>query len=166
MQKKTINGLLIAFCITIYAAIFYKAFGKKEAINEPLGDIGNYTNANLDISNDKDSISLFFPKRSPFGTPSRRNIQSVKNSKKVKPNTSNKPKSKKENLVWPNITYYGFLESKKSNNKLVVVKVEDKIFKKREGDDLNDDLKIIKAYGDSLIISFGKVLKTVIKFKK
>ncbi|MHA7843653.1 MAG: hypothetical protein ACX93I_10060 [Winogradskyella sp.] len=159
MQKRIINGFLITLCIIIYGAIFFKAFWKKEEVNSSPLVADSYTNFDLKVNTDKDSIELFFPTRSPFGEPSKiSNVASKTQSKKSE--TLKKEPTKK---TWPRISYFGFVKNSANNQKLAVVKVNDNLFRKREGDYLDDKIKILRAYSDSIIVSYGKDLKTVIR---
>lgn len=157
MQKRIINGLLITLCVVIYGAIFFKAFWKKEEVDNTPIIAASYTNFDLKINANKDSIELYLPTRSPFGEPNKvKKVRSKTQSQKSK-NIKKEPTKKQ----WPRIAYFGFVKNSANNQKLAVVKVNNNLFRKREGDYLDDELKILKAYSDSIIVSYDKDLKTI-----
>jgi len=159
MPKKVINGLLIAFCVVIYGAIFLKAFGKKNKVSDSIATIPNFKGNFNSNNTTKDTFKLYVTDRSPFGEPSR--------SRKVisKPIAKNLFRlEKKETVIsWPEISYFGFVKNKNNDQKLAVVKVNNVLYKKREGDELSDGLKIVRAYGDSIIVSYMRNTKTIIR---
>lgn len=157
MQKKVINGALVLLCIVIYTSIFFKAFSKKEVMKNDYAVVDNYKSIDLSLINHKDSIALFFPKRSPFGEPIN-STKIIDQSFKTK-----RPKAKqiKETMVWPKILYYGFVKNSNNSQKLAIVKVNNILHKTREGTQLGKNLKVVRAYSDSIIISFYKDIKTL-----
>ena len=159
MQKRIINGLLITLCVVIYSAIFFKAFWKKEEVSSTSIIADSYSNFDLNVNTNKDSIELFFPKRSPFGEPSK--INKIVN--RIQSNKSETIKKEPTKKQWPRIAYFGFVKNSTNNQKLAVVKVNNDLFRKREGDYLDNELKIHKAFSDSIIVSYGKDLKTIIR---
>jgi hypothetical protein len=161
MQKKAINGLLITLCIIIYGAIFFKAFWEKEVIDNSNKAIQNYVSVDINYSKPKDSITLFFPERSPFGEPSR--IAKVNNTT-VKKRINSLKTNKTQKTIWPSINYYGFVKNKLSSKKLLAITIDDKMYKLKELDVING-FKIIEVYSDSIIIQKNNEVRAYEKFK-
>ena len=79
-------------------------------------------------------------------------------------NSSNKrSKPKIESAVkWPKINYYGFVKGAKSSSELVLIKIDNKLHKIREGDQI-DNIAIKKVYRDSIMVLMNKSLKSIKK---
>ena len=161
MQKKTINILLITICIVIYRAIFVKAFVKKKIVDETSLVADNFTTIDLNFETSKDSVHLFFPKRSPFGE-ARRNAPIKQEPKKqsfgkqiIKNPTSSK-------TIWPDIIYHGFIKNKLSNKPLIAVTVNNKMYKVRTSQ-IIDNLSVNAVFNDSIRVEYNNELKTFYK---
>ncbi|WP_353780254.1 hypothetical protein [Winogradskyella sp. 3972H.M.0a.05] len=110
--------------------------------------------------NKKNDFSLDIEVFNPFGASSKRNKKKSANTTKSNGNT-NTVKMKSNNTVsWPAIRYYGFVRSGNNNNRLVLLKVNNQLHRKREQERI-DDILITKAYSDSIILILNKEKKTI-----
>ena len=154
MDKKYLNSALIVLLIVIWGGIIYKYFGKSKVVAQKRPFINANTPVNHVIS--KDTFTLKLNNRDPFKT--------SKIKRAVSNTTSSKKKSKKTSVskvvVWPKIQYFGFVKSEANKTKLALVKVNGKLYKKREKDKI-EALTILRAYSDSIIVAFNKNLKTI-----
>ncbi|WP_422103853.1 hypothetical protein [Winogradskyella sp.] len=159
MQKKTINALLITLCVVIYGAIFFKAFIKKEVVNTSPTGIDNFVSVDLDMGTTKDSVELFFPKRSPFGEP--RKATPLRTEKIVpKKKVSKSPTYSK--TIWPSVIYHGFIKNRLSSKRLIAITVNNKMYKIRESETIGD-MKIKTVYSDSISVEYNNEVKTFYK---
>ena len=115
----------------------------------------------------KDTFNLEKIKRDPFlgkynvFSPKKRNITtSKKNQPKVKKTT----KVTKTNIQtpWPKFSYHGYVKGSKSSLELVLIRMNNKFYKTREGDILEGFL-IKKIYKDSITVKRKKEIKTILK---
>lgn len=159
MKKKYLNIVLVIVLIFVWGSIIRKYFGNKgskDNIVEIPTAIGNY---NYDDKKSKDTFKLKLTNTNPFKTTKRR-------LKKITTTSNNVPKSntvkKKESkpVVWPKMTYHGFVKSNDKTTKLVILKVNDKLYRKREKEKI-DQLLVVKAYEDSLILLNNNESKTI-----
>jgi len=161
MEKKYLNIILVVILVIIWGSIINKYFGKKTTDNNmvalnPL--ISNYTYSQ-EMS--KDTFQLKLINTNPFKASIKKN-----KSKMVLNNNMQKKKNLKKgtdkNVPWPTISYHGFVKGEDKKTKLVILKVNNRLYRKREKEKINE-LLVVKAYKDSLIISNNKELKTIKK---
>ncbi|WP_452602783.1 hypothetical protein [Pontimicrobium sp. MEBiC06410] len=159
MDKKYLNGILIIFLIVIWGSVVYKYFVKESIVLQE--NTINISNSTIDYAIAKDTFTLKLTSRDPFKASKRR---IVKNNKQTSTYTIavNKNKSAKK-LIWPNIEYYGFVKSTQNETKMVLVKINGKLYRKREKETIDDGLKIIKAQSNSIVIAFNKENKTIMR---
>ncbi|MEO1032273.1 MAG: hypothetical protein AAFX55_12750 [Bacteroidota bacterium] len=161
MHKKTINALLITLCIVIYGAIFFKAFIKKEVVNQAQVGAENFVGIDLSIGTSKDSVNLFFPKRSPFGEPTKR-IAKYQSSEKIKTKKRINKNPTYSKTSWPGIIYHGFIKNRLSSKRLIAITVNNKMYKIRESETIQD-MKIKAVYTDSISVEYNNEVKTFYK---
>ncbi len=65
-------------------------------------------------------------------------------------------------VPWPKINYYGFLRNHEQDHKLCMLKVDGKNYRLATGA-VQDNIKVIQAYKDSVIIEFNGSVKTFSK---
>ena len=65
-------------------------------------------------------------------------------------------------INWPNITYYGYIKSKDKIEELILVKIDNQLYKLRKNSNING-LIINKVYKDSIEVSFNKNKKFLYK---
>lgn len=166
MNKRVINSILISFTIIIWALVSYKVF-KYFNSDTQIPDTPN----NILISDSsslfnfsKDTFDLKKVHRDPFlgkiNSIREPNIDKVsqKQSKKTKNNINPK------RYVWPVLHYYGYVKGVNSSSKLILIKIDNKLYKIRQGKQL-DGIVLKKVYRDSIIVMMNKELKTIVKNK-
>ncbi len=160
MKKKYLNIVLGVLLVVIWSSVIYKYFGNKKT-ETPSVTLNQPPPISFNNQIDKDTFNLVI-KNDPFkASKSRFASEGVKksaskNSKKV----SKKPISKK--IIWPKITYHGFVKSERNPTKLALIKVNGKLHRKRENETI-DNLSVLKAYSDSIIVSINNNNKTINK---
>lgn len=159
MNKKLLNTILSVLLLFIWGGVFYKYFIKKSApqVDNVVSHIA--LDGIMNNNQTKDSFKLALVNKDPFRL-SKFSISKKKTSplKKLR-----KPKIIKP-LRWPKISYYGFVKRNNARTKLALVKVNGKLYRKREKEYINK-LRLVKATGDSIIVSLSHQ-KMTIKRKK
>ncbi len=156
MDKKYLNIILIVLLIAIWGGVIYKHFTKKK-IELPENEIKSKSMA-IDYTIAKDTFVLQLNTRDPFkASKNRRSQNNTTQQAKPSGNRTTKPK---QTLVWPNIQYYGFVKSTPNKTRMALVKINNQLHRKREKQTI-DDVKLVKAYSDSIIVLFNKEKKTV-----
>ncbi|MEP1490164.1 MAG: hypothetical protein ABJK28_17225 [Algibacter sp.] len=162
MNKKYLNSTLIVLLIIIWAAVFYKYFGDSKQLSENTIAINALALNGQDYLVTKDTFLLELTDRDPFRV-----------SRKIKRKSSKLPKSKpksavktnkKKSIVWPTIAYHGFVKGDRKNTRLILLKIDNRLYRKREKEIVNE-ITLVKAYDDSLIVSLNKNNKTITKQK-
>lgn len=160
MGKKKINILLIIVVLGLWGTVAYKAvdhFFSPEVLvaNE------NILNKefNLDEVN-KDTFQLKKVARDPFLNTQNKSFDSVFKKdyskipiKKIKSSTI--VVRPKEITNWPSIFYYGYIKSKSKDEELVLVKIDDRLYKLRKYDQVREII-LKQVYNDSIELNYNK----------
>ncbi|OEK09139.1 hypothetical protein A8C32_10415 [Flavivirga aquatica] len=109
----------------------------------------------------KDTFMLEIINKNPFKA--SKETRKVVATNKIKSSRKNKIKPKVRNVVWPKISYHGFVKGYNKTTRLILLKIDKKLYRKREKDKAGD-ITLIKAYNDSLIVAFNNINKTIKKF--
>lgn len=161
MNKKYLNSILIVLLIIIWCSVFYKYFGGKKSSSENIDAITLVSNYKQDYSIIKDTFQLKLSVRDPFGV-SRRIAKKRDPKKNSKAKPKKNLKSIKRSLLWPSITYHGFVKGENKSTRLILLKINSKLYRKREKEIVNN-ITLVKAYNDSLIVSLNNTNKTIKK---
>ena len=150
MNKKNLNIFLSMLLIVIWGGIIYKYFFKKNIVENNNLVESNITGNFIPAEKVRDTLVLEFSGRDPF--------LNAKPVKKVVPKKTTSPKIYKKpqvNIIWPQIEYYGFVKSNNSKNELAVIKIDGKLYKARNKENI-DELKILRTYSDSVEIELHR----------
>lgn len=160
MKKKHLNIILTIFLIIIWSSVIYKYFGGKKASVKNVESI-SAANYKQDYIMAKDTFSLKLIDRDPFGV-SGRVIKRVESTKPINsPKSIVKPAVKKS-IVWPTIIYHGFVKGESNDTRMILLKIDNRLYRKREKETVND-ITLVKAYNDSLTVLFNDNNKTIKK---
>lgn len=160
MNKKYLNGTLFILLIVIWGSVIFKYFGRSKGVVNTNIEIVSNLNYGQNYATVKDTFNLEIKNNDPFKVSKHITKPPLKTE-------SSKP-APKVNVIkpvtvnWPNITYHGFVKGDNNTTRLILLKVDNKLYKKREKE-MIADLTIITAHSDSLIISFNNQLKTIKK---
>ncbi len=160
MKKKYLNIALFVLLIIIWGATFYKYFGRSSEKIPAITNDNVFSKLQPELQEVKETYQLNIVNEDPFKTSKPFYSTSI-----VKPTKGNKKKvvSKSKantSIKWPTITYYGFVKGDRQNTRLVLLKIDNRIYRKRELETVKE-LKILKAYNDSLVISLNNNKKTI-----
>jgi hypothetical protein len=142
--------------VIIYASIFIKVFGFFQSDPSTHQEVLNSTYSKSVKASKKDAYHLNLINKNPFQTTIARKHSKTPLKQPSMPHRAIKPKSA---LLWPKITYYGFVKSNNVDKKRVVLKINDTLYKKKEFDKINK-LRIVKAFEDSIQIKYQNSTKT------
>lgn len=170
MQKKRINIILLLVVLGLWGTVAYKTitqffFPKQVTV------IQEQFNANPSIGeHKKDTFNLTLINRDPFLNKQNNNKPLAVQRNIVEKNLNVRPKVKtpiiikeKPVIIWPVISYYGYIKSKIKADELIMVKVDSRLYKIRKNDEV-DNVIIKKIYKDSIEVIFNKE-KKIIKIK-
>ncbi|MDP2684157.1 MAG: hypothetical protein Q8P20_03805 [bacterium] len=157
MNKKTINHILLIFVICIWGLLLYNLFnGMFFSPNKIVSNQIAKSNLTLPQKLTKDTILLKQLQRDPFldiyenKLPERR-VNKVAKNKLAKKNL---PK-RVDNVKWPQIKYLGYIMDSKSKEPLIIIKIENKIYRKKLHQVIVENLQISSFLSDSIKIKFN-----------
>ncbi|GGX27249.1 hypothetical protein [Aquimarina muelleri] len=163
MNKKVINSILISFTVIIWALVSYKVF-KYFNSDTQIPDNSNtilISDSSSLFNFSKDTFDLKKVHRDPF-------LGEINSTREPKINTvlqsrsKNTKNSKPIRYVWPKLNYYGYVKGVNSSSELILIKIDNKLRKIREGKQL-EGIVLKKVYRDSIIVMMNKELKTIVK---
>ncbi len=173
MNKKVLNSVLIIFMLVIWAIVFNKIFdffGNNE--QEEQAQFAATTIVDPRINFSKDTFNLKEIARDPFlgrytSSGKRRQKVTAQKTKQTgigKTNNKTSRNTKNSLVPWPKCSYHGYVRGVKSTSELVLIKINNKFYKVREGD-MVDGMLIKKVFRDSIRIKRNKENKIIIKSK-
>lgn len=162
MNKKYLNGVLMILLIIIWGLVIYKYFGSHKAPKTNHDDVASIKYQGLGYNIEKDTFELKFGDRNPFGILNAVKKNSVVKKARIKPKTHFVAK---KNVAWPNIIYYGYVKGGQSTTPLILIKIGDKLYRKRERETVND-LILEKTFDDSLKVSLNGEKKIIKKYEE
>ena len=171
MNKQGLNRILIIIMITIWIVVLYRLINYFSADNTVLpinNTVATIPQSFLKFS--KDTFALSLVDRDPFlGKIYKRKPKRIRKPKQIskpnnKVNTSKKPVVKRKQFIhkWPNLKYFGYVKGANSTSELILIKVNNKLHKVREGDEVSEVI-IRKVFKDSIRVQLGKEVKAIIK---
>lgn len=167
MNKKVLSIILGIVVLFIWVKVFSKIFDNFS--DDPLMSSEAATFETLDLSAfiHKDSLpKLDLNYRDPFlgdvtfGERKRVKSQSNSQSNHHKKRIIEKPTIDEK---WPAINYHGFVRVVGSTSGTVLLKIGNTMHKTKEGEVINNELIIKKAYRDSIILAKNGKTKTFYK---
>ncbi len=165
MNKRVINSILISFTVIIWALVSYKVF-KYFNSDAQIPDNSNtilISDSSSLFNFSKDTFDLKKVHRDPF-------LGKINSTREPKINTAlqsrskNTKNSKPIRYAWPKLNYYGYVKGVHSSSELILIKIDNKLRKIREGKQL-EGIVLKKVYRDSIVVMMNKELKTIVKNK-
>ncbi|WP_101448361.1 hypothetical protein [Aquimarina sp. MAR_2010_214] len=154
--------------LVIWAIVFNKIFSFfGNNVEENSISVNPITIVDPRMNFSKDTFNLRKVEKDPF-----LGKYTISRGKKRKTNTNLVPRRKKINSIpknninkpWPKLSYHGYVKGAKSTSELILIKMNNKFHKIREGDIL-EDISVKKIYRDSIIIKRSRESKTILKSK-
>lgn len=160
MKKKYLNGILIVLLIIIWGSLIYKYFGKQNNYLPSQELAYSTTDYKYIYGMTKDTSALVLINFNPFKATKR--VKKQVNLKKARPKNQSNKTDKKTIVKWPNITYHGFVKGDSKATRLILLKIGNSLYRKREKETIKD-VTLIKAFNDSLIVRYNNNKKTIKK---
>lgn len=159
MNKKYLNGILITLLIVIWSSVVYKYFGNTQSLSVPADATAAVSPVRLDYEVIKDTFHLDLTDRDPFDASKKikRRVAVAKSIKRTKPT---KDLKQKKITTWPTLTYHGFVKGENSKTRLILLKIDNRLYRKRERETVQN-ITLVKAYKDSLKVTFQNINKTI-----
>ncbi|MFK7031822.1 hypothetical protein [Flavobacterium oreochromis] len=165
MGKKKINILLLLTVLGLWGTVAYKYIGHFFHENTQLDLSENLANITLPKTIKKDPFVLSTLTSDPF---LKKNISPTPGPDVITepiiplpniPKIINKPKPVlkpvKTETPFPEVKYYGFIKSKEKAEELILLKINNQLYKTRTNADCQG-VSIIKIYRDSIEVRFEK----------
>ncbi|TGD56845.1 hypothetical protein [Flavobacterium humi] len=164
MSKKKINIALILVVLGLWGTVAYRA-ASQYFFSDEMTLKGIQDQANVNFSKiEKDTFALEAIGRDPFLNKSTAPVEKPIDFKPSVPRkiTPSQPKiiKPKEVVAWPEIHYYGYIKSRERKEELILVKIENRLYKLRKNDQV-DGMFIRKVYNDSVEVYFNKEKRIV-----
>lgn len=165
MPKKTINIILILIVLGLWGTVLYKSVNRFFSSNEA-PDFETEKGTAFDYKQiKKDTFELQNLDHDPFLNRSSYNPSVVRNeTKSVIPKVIpiKKPAVVKQapQIFWPQINYYGYIKSAQKNNEMILIKINNVLYKARKNDNL-EGIEIKRIFKDSIEVNFSKTKKFI-----
>ncbi|WP_452223485.1 hypothetical protein [Lacinutrix chionoecetis] len=161
MSKKNINRILILVVAIIWSILIYQ-FINRALISNSYRNLNTVSQKIIDVPQiAKDTFNLKRYTRDPFlGTLNN----NQRTDKTRKPFNQIKKIETPINQNWPNIEYLGFVKEEKANDPLILIKIDNKFFRKKIGEDFTEGLKVVEFFKDSVLVDFNSEKKIIKKF--
>lgn len=157
-MKKKVNIVLIVVIVVVYGGIAYKYFRNATPQEQMITatPTGNELLIPENIREQEKVFILNLSNRDPF-LDKKHTIRSNTRSIPSIPTKTKKLKTRKMpiDMNWPTITYLGFSKSNNQTKRTAVLRIDGKLYRKREGG-MIDKMKIIKIANDSVYIGLNK----------
>ena len=112
----------------------------------------------------KDTFELTDLERDPFleYRAIRKPIKPVENPKLKEKSPQSVKRNETSKIIWPKLQYFGFLKGDTKSEKLALIKIDNKLHRIRESGFI-DDIKVVEAYKDSVLLKKNGTTKIIIK---
>lgn len=146
--------ILIASVVGLWGIIFFRIYATIDNKKQAIVQVGPKKVAYFKMVNHmNDKVNLVTDYRDPFSIEQfTAPIETVVNVNKVMPI--------KPPINWPVIVYAGYLNNISNQQKMVIVRMNDKEFMLAEGQNLNG-IKLLKHAGDSIQIQYQQESKYI-----
>lgn len=171
MQKKKLNIILILVVLGLWGTVIYKSLNRFFT-----SEVSDFANTNSSQSFDlkkisKDTFLLEKLNRDPFLDKALALKTNPSIEKKIKPvikpkvNPKPKPVEVVKSVIWPQVSYYGYIKSKEKSEELILVKIDNGFLKLRKNQNI-EGLIIKRIFKDSIEVCFNKEKKFIYKNSK
>lgn len=169
MSKKKINIVLILIVLGLWGTVIYRSLNHYFFPDQNIVTQAE-TNSRFNYKQiKKDSFELLPLAHDPFlknslNSPSPSNSNSFPRNASPKSSGPKKPAVIREKvpvvLYWPEINYYGYIKSSLKTEEMILIKVDNKLYKARKKDNVGG-VVIKRIFKDSIEMSFKKENKFI-----
>ena len=160
MKNKKLIYILLPLTAIIWGMIVYRIFFDTNAQEESSLFVQNKSTQNRAVA-PPDTFELLLNYPDPFLKHERRVIPNTDVST-TKKEAEPKPQKPAEVVNWPAIKYGGLVRQVNQENELAIVTINGSSQLMKTGETVND-IKLIKIYNDSIIVSFQTQKRTIKK---
>ncbi len=156
MRKKHVNIILLVVVLGIWGAAIYKfitGYWSKDQYLENASAISGKV-ADLDGYILKDTFALEPLKRDPFLGKLTLRSGFVRTASRTAQKGAPPPIKPDQNMSWPELRYFGFVENQDRGSKLILLRINGKLYKIREGD-YAENIRVLQAVSDSVAVLFN-----------
>ena len=154
MNKSRINKILIVALTLIWSFVGYSFFWPKNGPETPMQD-SDMALETTTKTKAKDKFVLQPLDRDPFLNARTKPRKTIKSIPKDRPRSD----SKNTVSIWPNIAYFGFVKSNDQSAPLVLLKIDNRLKRLRQGERF-EEILVKKVYRDSVLIEMGDERQT------
>lgn len=155
MQKKHLNTILIIVVVAIWGGLVYKFARPFFSSNQTIISVPKEAFSQKETHiHSKDTFELAILTHDPFLA----KTYYKSTSSKVTSKKTTKKKSKPKKLVWPKISYLGFVKAQINKNKLGLIRINKKLYKVRSKDKVAT-MDVLKVTNDSIGLKLGNEKK-------
>ncbi len=167
MNKKSWTRILIVIVAGLWGYNIYRTIENYQMKTESDKERERIPMSFAPVMFNKDTFELSLPDQDPFlkeqSTWKSTVISgSTTSPQNVVPTSVIQTNPLPISVPWPKIYYYGFLRNHEQDHKLCMLKVDGKNYRLATGA-VQDNIKVIQAYKDSVIIEFNGSVKTFSK---
>lgn len=170
MTKKTWTRGLIVIVAGLWAYNIYRTVENYQVKTETQNEQINTTLSFAPVMFNKDTFMLDLPLEDPFLRNDKRWNQfnatsNVPSSTSLLKRNAQVPIALpviQKKLEWPPIQYFGFIRNHNAGHQLCMLTISNKNHKLSIGDS-KDQITVIQAYSDSIVLSFQNEIRTVKK---
>ena len=159
MKNKKIIYVLLPLTLIIWGMIVYKIFFNTDTQEESSSFVQSKRVKNSAVTS-TDTFTLLLNYTDPFLKQERR--VTPNNGSTTKKTTEPKPQKNTEVLNWPIVKYGGLVKQVNKENELAIVSINGSSTFMKTGETVND-IKLIRIYNDSIIVSFQTQKRTIKK---
>ena len=154
MSKRVINGLLLVFTLSLWAGLGYTYF-KSQNGGVPTVMISADNTAPLPNLK-KDTVVLQAHYRDPFlGKLVMVKKQATNTVKTASVKQAVQKTPSRTEIFWPNVTYLGFIKDKEGKSPLIMLRINQQLYRKKIGELVAEGISIHKFYKDSIQLDFN-----------
>lgn len=153
MNRQVLNRVLIVVLVIVWSFVGYKFisnfFSKKEILIADSFKIEPVKTSPIQ----RDTFRLKESNRDPFLNTYKKTERAAALSR-----TGGTKRIEKRETPWPKIEYFGFVKNENSKSPLVLLKINNRIKRMRQGE-TTDNIIVKNIYNDSILILKGKEKK-------
>lgn len=158
MKNKKVLYILLPLAIIIWGVIIYRIYTSLQKKETKVALSDNISSAPKSLY-ENEEFTLEANYRDPFLGQKIEVVQNKLPNPKPISNPEVKPVMEK---IWPNLVYKGIIKNLKSSKQMILMEMNGNEFILKGGDTING-LQLKRITKDSILVAFGKDLKTFYK---
>ena len=164
MSKKKINIVLIIVVLGLWGTVVYRSLNHYFLPNQDQNAVEQRGNSFNYQQIKKDTFELSPLHRDPFLSkqmaPATPIVYTKPSAPIVKKTAAVKAPPQPTVVYWPEINYYGYIKSSQKISELILIKINNKLYKTRKND-IVEGIKIKTVFKDSIEMQLNKEVKLI-----